>query len=411
MTFNWKDYIADAVFNDLPWQIKVDEFVRKEITTLDDSYTINNEIAIHSSSIVEEGVVLKSPVIIGPGCFIGAHAYLRSGVHLMGNNSVGPGCELKSCILFPGTNLAHFNFVGDSILGSGVNMEAGSIIANHFNERTDKQISVVIENKSLKTGATKFGSVVGDGCKIGANAVLSPGTILERNTVVARQELVNQNAMKGIQWRDLFVNKGFDLVMVILGITIAFQLENWKVSSDQRSLATFYKESLLVDINSDISELNHIMKELESDRHKVEAYLPRMDQLPADSLAAPLLAILSFETFRGNQNTYQTLIASTGLNTLDDRLVVDKLTEYYTLYTSIRRLESVYTQVILEMNRHFSNHVVYDQRRVLTPQVVSMPATRNYLMLALGQLTSGVNDYAETLEKAQALKAALEKSL
>jgi NDP-sugar pyrophosphorylase family protein len=194
MEFNWNDFIEDAgkIFTDLPWSVRVEEFVQSAIAKLDNSYKVNGNVAIHSTAVVEQGVILKGAIIIGPDCFIGAHAYLRGGVYLMGNNSVGPGCELKSCILFPKTNLAHFNFVGDSILGSGVNMEAGSIIANHYNERPDKEISVKLDGSLLKTGATKFGAVVGDGCKIGANAVLSPGTLLRPHTVVPRLALIDQ---------------------------------------------------------------------------------------------------------------------------------------------------------------------------------------------------------------------------
>lgn len=175
-----------------PWQLvqQLPTEIDKLISKLPSGYTINNGVAIHSSAKIEEHVILKAPIIIGPNCFIASHAYLRGGVYLIGNNSVGPGCEIKSSIGFPSTNLAHFNFVGDSILGSNVNMEAGSIIANHFNERVDKMISVKMENQEIKTGVEKYGALVGDGCKIGANAVLSPGTILKKLTVVGRLQLV-----------------------------------------------------------------------------------------------------------------------------------------------------------------------------------------------------------------------------
>jgi bifunctional N-acetylglucosamine-1-phosphate-uridyltransferase/glucosamine-1-phosphate-acetyltransferase GlmU-like protein len=110
----------------------------------------------------------------------------------MGENSVGPGCELKSSIFFTRTNLAHFNFVGDSIVGADVNFEAGSIVANHYNERKDKQMNVLINGQIVVAGATKFGAVIGDGSRIGANAVLSPGTILPGNSIVGRLELIKQ---------------------------------------------------------------------------------------------------------------------------------------------------------------------------------------------------------------------------
>jgi len=87
-----------------------------------------------------------------------------------------------------------FNFIGDSIIGSDVNFEAGSITANHFNERNDKRIFIKHNSDLIETNSTKFGSLVGDGSKVGANAVLSPGTILPKNTLVKRLELVDQTS-------------------------------------------------------------------------------------------------------------------------------------------------------------------------------------------------------------------------
>jgi UDP-N-acetylglucosamine diphosphorylase / glucose-1-phosphate thymidylyltransferase / UDP-N-acetylgalactosamine diphosphorylase / glucosamine-1-phosphate N-acetyltransferase / galactosamine-1-phosphate N-acetyltransferase len=49
--------------------------------------------------------------------FIAAGAYVRGGCWLEANCVLGPGAELKSSFVFAGTKLAHFNFVGDSILG------------------------------------------------------------------------------------------------------------------------------------------------------------------------------------------------------------------------------------------------------------------------------------------------------
>jgi bifunctional N-acetylglucosamine-1-phosphate-uridyltransferase/glucosamine-1-phosphate-acetyltransferase GlmU-like protein len=135
---------------------------------------------------------MKGPMIIGPGCFIGAHAYLRGGIFLDERVVIGPGCEVKSSFLLAGSALAHFNFVGDSIVGSSVNMEAGSIIANHYNERADKTIHVAVQNERIRIPVIKFGAIVGDGTKIGANAVLSPGTVLAPASVVGRLELVCQ---------------------------------------------------------------------------------------------------------------------------------------------------------------------------------------------------------------------------
>jgi len=177
-----------------PWEItkNLSEILRLKIEILDGEYMISDGIAIHRTAVVEDRAILKAPVIIGENCFIGANAYLRNGVYLGKGTSVGPGCEVKTTIIFEHTEIAHLNFIGDSIVGSNINFEAGSITANYFNERENKVISVLHNLEIIQTNCEKFGSLVGDNCKIGANAVLTPGTILNPNTVVKRLELIEQ---------------------------------------------------------------------------------------------------------------------------------------------------------------------------------------------------------------------------
>ncbi len=182
-------------FNLQPWEItgNLSQIISSQIERLGNDFVISNGIAIHKSARIEERAILKAPCIIDEGCFIGSNAYLRNGVYLGKRSSVGPGCEVKTTLIFNDTEIAHLNFIGDSIIGSHVNFEAGSITANYFNERPDKTLYVLHAGERIKTNVIKFGSLVGDNCKIGANAVLSPGTILMPGVVVKRLELIDQD--------------------------------------------------------------------------------------------------------------------------------------------------------------------------------------------------------------------------
>ncbi|MFD3000147.1 DapH/DapD/GlmU-related protein [Pontibacter toksunensis] len=178
----------------LPWLIpqSLPGMIEEMMDQLDSGYTVKDGVAIHKTATVERGVVLKAPVIISENCFIGANAYLRGGVYLGKGATIGTSCEVKTSIILHGSAVAHFNFIGDSIIGSNVNFEAGSIVANHYNERKDNRIWVVLSGEVINTEVTKFGALIGDNCKIGANAVLSPGTVLPPGTIVKRLELVEQ---------------------------------------------------------------------------------------------------------------------------------------------------------------------------------------------------------------------------
>ncbi|MGC8011116.1 hypothetical protein ACP3WR_24625, partial [Salmonella enterica] len=76
-----------------------------------------------------------------------------------------------------------------TIVGRDVNLEAGSIVCNHRNERDDKTVRVRIDGKLVSTGVNKFGAVLGDGCRVGANAVIAPGALLAPGTIIARTGL------------------------------------------------------------------------------------------------------------------------------------------------------------------------------------------------------------------------------
>jgi NDP-sugar pyrophosphorylase family protein len=196
-------FIAGASGSDLmpyldkePWQIIRDiAIIFDELITAmaEADYRRNGGIFFHRSARIEPGAIIKPPAIIGPRCFIASTAYLRDGVWLQENCIIGPGSEVKSSFLFAGSRLAHFNFVGESILGSDVNIEAGAVIANQRNERSDKEVRVTHAGMVIRTGIDNFGALVGDKVRIGANAVTAPGTLLEPESIVGRLALIDQD--------------------------------------------------------------------------------------------------------------------------------------------------------------------------------------------------------------------------
>ncbi|MBV8328424.1 LpxA family transferase [Chryseobacterium sp.] len=180
--------------NTYPWEVinNLENILENLLKSLSDDYIITGSCAVHKTAIIEKNVTLKGSLIIGPDTFIGANAYLRGPSYIGERVKIGPGSEIKQSIIGSETAIAHFNYIGNSIIGNRVNFEAGSICANHYNERKNKEIAVLFHTKIIKTGTQKFGALVGDDSKIGANAVLSPGTLLMRETIVKRLELVEQ---------------------------------------------------------------------------------------------------------------------------------------------------------------------------------------------------------------------------
>jgi len=180
-----------------PWALaaQAPAIVRQLLAQLPaDEYTLEGDVAVHRTATVEAGALLKGPLIIGAHCFIACGSLLRGGCWLDAHCIIGPGAELKTSFVFSGSKLAHFNFVGDSVLGHGVNLEAGSIVANYRNERDDKDVLVRVDGTLQRTGCDKFGALLGDECRIGANAVLAPGAVLKPARVVGRGQVFDGEA-------------------------------------------------------------------------------------------------------------------------------------------------------------------------------------------------------------------------
>ena len=149
------------------------------------------DIRIDSGTVLEPTAIIKGPAVIGKNNDIRQGSYLRGNI-IVGNSCVIGHCtEIKNSILMNHVEAGHFNYIGDSILGSYVNMGAGSRLANvQFRGLHEKMndvindIEIPIENKSISTGLSKLGSIIGDNVEIGCNAVLSPGALIGKDNWV-----------------------------------------------------------------------------------------------------------------------------------------------------------------------------------------------------------------------------------
>jgi NDP-sugar pyrophosphorylase family protein len=144
--------------------------------------TIGDKVFIGEGTVIEPGALIKGPAIIGKNCQIRHNAYLREGVILGDNCVVGNASELKNAFLFNGAQVPHYNYVGDSILGHKAHLGAGVKISNV--KLIPGNIEVDVAGVPTDTGMRKFGAIVGDHAEVGCNAVLNPGSILERGSVV-----------------------------------------------------------------------------------------------------------------------------------------------------------------------------------------------------------------------------------
>ena len=131
---------------------------------------------------IEPSALVKGPAIIGAECELRHGAFLRGNVILGDGCVVGNSTEIKNAILFDGVQVPHFNYVGDSVMGTRSHLGAGAILSNvRLDGRT---VRVQAAAGPLETGLAKLGAILGDLVEVGCNSVLNPGTVIGRGTLV-----------------------------------------------------------------------------------------------------------------------------------------------------------------------------------------------------------------------------------
>ncbi len=158
---------------------------------------IEGDVFIDEGCTVEEGSYIRGPAWIGRGCEIRSGCYIRGGV-LAGEGAVlGHSSEFKHCILFGLAQAPHFNYVGDSVMGRHAHIGAGVILSNFRLDGKAVPVRALGSKDRIDSGLPKFGALIGDGCEIGCNTVLNPGTILGEGSVVMPLSLVSGTWPRG----------------------------------------------------------------------------------------------------------------------------------------------------------------------------------------------------------------------
>ncbi len=143
---------------------------------------IEGDVYIHPTVSLPPFAHIKGPAWIGANTEIRIGCFIRGNVIVGENCVLGNSCEYKNSFLMDNVQTPHYNYLGDSVLGSGAHLGAGVICANL---RLDKKnISVSLPTGREDTKMRKLGAILGEYAEAGCNAVLQPGSILMKRAIV-----------------------------------------------------------------------------------------------------------------------------------------------------------------------------------------------------------------------------------
>jgi bifunctional UDP-N-acetylglucosamine pyrophosphorylase / glucosamine-1-phosphate N-acetyltransferase len=116
------------------------------------SYSVIQNSTLGDAVTVRNGCVLDGAEV-GDGAVLGPYAHLRPESRIGAEAHVGNFCETKKVTLGRGSKANHLTYLGDAVIGAGVNVGAGVITCNY-------------------DGAHKHTTTIGDGAFIGSDSTL-----------------------------------------------------------------------------------------------------------------------------------------------------------------------------------------------------------------------------------------------
>jgi bifunctional UDP-N-acetylglucosamine pyrophosphorylase/glucosamine-1-phosphate N-acetyltransferase len=112
---------------------------------------------------------------VGPGARVGPFARLRPEAHLEADTHIGNFVEIKKSRVGLGSKVNHLTYIGDTDIGRGVNIGAGTITCNY-------------------DGANKFKTVIGDGAFIGSNTALVAPVSIGAGATIGAGSVITRDA-------------------------------------------------------------------------------------------------------------------------------------------------------------------------------------------------------------------------
>jgi bifunctional UDP-N-acetylglucosamine pyrophosphorylase/glucosamine-1-phosphate N-acetyltransferase len=149
---------------------------------------LGNGVQVGAYSVIRNGRIAANTRIapyshiddaeIGEACHIGPYARIRPGTRLQRDVHIGNFVEVKNSEIADGTKANHLSYIGDSSVGSRVNIGAGTITCNY-------------------DGANKHRTVIEDDVFIGSDTQLVAPVTVKRGATIGAGSTITREAPEG----------------------------------------------------------------------------------------------------------------------------------------------------------------------------------------------------------------------
>ena len=167
------------------------EIEQQNLGAIEENAVLKGLVSIGKGTVVRAGSYIQGPVIIGENCDVGPNCFIRPGTAIGDNCHIGSAVEIKNSIVMRGSKVPHHNYIGDSIIGEGCNLGAGTKIANLRLDKKDISVGII------ETGRRKLGAILGDEVQTGINTSINVGSLIGDHTCIGPGAVVSGVILPG----------------------------------------------------------------------------------------------------------------------------------------------------------------------------------------------------------------------
>jgi len=162
---------------------------------VEEGVQVKGPVILAQGSVVKSGSYLEGPLVVGKDTTIGPNSYLRPYTTIGQNCKVGAGCEVKNSVLMDYVKIPHLSYVGDSVVGEGASLGAGTVTANlRFDGAV---VRSRVKGKWIDTHRRKLGTIFGDNVRTGINVSIFPGVKIGPGAWVGPGVVVSRDVTSG----------------------------------------------------------------------------------------------------------------------------------------------------------------------------------------------------------------------
>jgi len=214
-----------------------------------------------------------------------------------------------------------------------------------------------------------------------------------------------------MNWKD----KAIDLVIVIIGISIALGMQDWYEGKRNAALEQQYLGTIMEDITIDLKELQDDLdftKEQYENIKIVLGIIQTQDRNKVDSILHYTIHFGNFTEFKPSSTTYESLVQSGDMNIIRNYRLKEQLGKLHLRYYGVvNTVEYVYIDAYLELWNFLKVNFNYMTKEITNPNDFYETKFTNLMFSLESAARQKIVHYKNAIENADKVKEHLEKAV